>query len=178
MMFFRLTDEIETVQRKQTPEPVPQSIDILEESWYVTPPSCFNASQGDSLSLQTSPLENLLIEHPSMSVYGGPAEGWLAVEQSPAEETPQNDEPSETAVETRPHSPHTHRRAVRTVDKAEELSRRVQKNVLEQTKKQYRKKKLQTQNQTHVRVTRSRRKQKKLDRKQSKHSTVYSNRGC
>ena len=178
MMFFRLTDEIETVQRKQTPEPVPQSIDILEESWYVTPPSCFNASQGDSLSLQTSPLENLLIEHPSMSVYGDPAEGWLAVEQSPAEETPQNDEPSETAVETRPHSPHTHRRAVRTVDKAEELSRRVQKNVLEQTKKQYRKKKLQMQNQTHVRVTRSRRKQKKLDRKQSKHSTVYSNRGC
>ena len=176
IMYFRLTDEIETVQKgKQTPEPVPRSVDILEESWYVTPPSCFNASQEDSLSLQTSPLENLLIEHPSMSVYGGPSEAWLDVEQIDAEETPESDTSSETAVETRTHN---HRRAIRTVDKAEELSRRVQKNVLDQTKKQYRKKKLQAQNQTHTRVTRSRRKQKKLDRKQSKHSTVYSNRGC
>jgi tumor protein p53-inducible nuclear protein 1 len=176
IMRFHLTDETETVQKcKQTPGPVPQGIDILEESWYVTPPSCFNASQEDSLSLQTSPLENLLIEHPSMSVYGGPSEAWLAVERSIVEETPENDESDEAAIETRAH---THRRVVRTVDKAEELSRRVQKNVLDRTSKQYRKKKLQTQNQTHVRVTRSRRKQKKLDRKQSKHSNVYSNRGC
>ena len=176
-MHFRLTDELETVQKqcKQPPEPTPRSIDILEESWYVTPPSCFNANQEDALSLQTSPMENLLIEHPSMSVYGGPSEAWLAVEPSVVEETPENDASEGTAIETRAH---THRRVVRTVDKEEELSRRVQKNVLDQTKKQYRKKNLQTQNQTHVRVTRSRRKQKKLDRKQSKHSNVYSNRGC
>ena len=171
------SDEFETVQKqcKQSPQPAPRSIDILEESWYVTPPSCFNASQEDALSLQTSPMENLLIEHPSMSVYGGPSEAWLAVEPSVVEETPENDASNETAIETQAH---THRRVVRTVDKDEELSRHVQKNVLDQTKKQYRKKKLQTQNQTHVRVTRSRRKQKKLDRKQSKHSNVYSNRGC
>lgn len=175
-MFFPLTDENGTVEkRKQTPEPVPRTVGILEESWYVTPPSCFNASQEDSLSLQTSPLENLLIEHPSMSVYGGPTDPWLAVEGTSSEETPDNNEPNETAVETRTH---THRRAVRTIDKAEELSRRVQKSVLDHTKKQYKKKKLQAQNQTNVRVTRSRRKQKKVDRKQGKHSTVYSNRGC
>ena len=175
-MFFRLTDEIETVQKvKETPQPVPRSIDILEESWYVTPPSCFNASQDDSLSLQTSPLENLLIEHPSMSVYGGPTEPWLAVGQSPVEENSDDETSSQTALETRTH---THRRTVRTVDKAEQLTRHVQKNLIDQTQKQHRKKKLQKQNQTHVRITRSRRKQKKADRKQSKHSTVYSNRGC
>ena len=175
-MFFLLTDEIETVQKvKQAPQPAQRSIDILEESWYVTPPSCFNASQEDSLSLQTSPLENLLIEHPSMSVYGGPTEAWLTVEQNPTEENPDNEISGDTALETRTH---THRRAVRTVNKTEQLTRHVQKNLLDQTQKQYRKKKLQKQNQTHVRVPRSRRKQKKVDRKQSKHSTVYSNRGC
>ncbi|XP_065338220.1 tumor protein p53-inducible nuclear protein 2 isoform X2 [Cloeon dipterum] len=44
---------------------------LLEESWFVTPPPCFT-SQGP-VELETSPLENLLIEHPSMSVYHRPA---------------------------------------------------------------------------------------------------------
>lgn len=39
----------------------------MEESWFLTPPPCFT-SAGPVL-LETSPLENLLIEHPSMSVY-------------------------------------------------------------------------------------------------------------
>lgn len=39
---------------------------VLEESWFVTPPPCFTSG---SVPLETSPLENLLIEHPSMSVY-------------------------------------------------------------------------------------------------------------
>lgn len=41
----------------------------LEESWFVTPPPCFTAAGGSALKVETSPLENLLIEHPSMSVY-------------------------------------------------------------------------------------------------------------
>ncbi|KAK7498765.1 hypothetical protein BaRGS_00009857 [Batillaria attramentaria] len=40
----------------------------LTESWIVTPPPCFTAS-GSVAQLEESPLENLLIEHPSMSVY-------------------------------------------------------------------------------------------------------------
>lgn len=40
----------------------------LEESWFVTPPPCFTG-RGSQPVLETSPLENLLIEHPSMSVY-------------------------------------------------------------------------------------------------------------
>uniref|UniRef100_A0A8C6T569 Tumor protein p53-inducible nuclear protein 1 n=1 Tax=Neogobius melanostomus TaxID=47308 RepID=A0A8C6T569_9GOBI len=39
----------------------------MEESWFVTPPACFTRAQ--PLPLEPSPLENLLIEHPSMSVY-------------------------------------------------------------------------------------------------------------
>ncbi|XP_023844785.1 tumor protein p53-inducible nuclear protein 1 [Salvelinus sp. IW2-2015] len=42
----------------------------LEESWFVTPPPCFSGGRrGKPMVLETSPLENLLIEHPSMSVY-------------------------------------------------------------------------------------------------------------
>jgi DOR family len=39
----------------------------VDECWIVTPPPCFlGAGRGE---IATSPLENLLIEHPSMSVY-------------------------------------------------------------------------------------------------------------
>ncbi|KAM4736524.1 LOW QUALITY PROTEIN: tumor protein p53-inducible nuclear protein 1 [Anableps anableps] len=41
----------------------------LEESWFVTPPPCFTGHGSQPVLLETSPLENLLIEHPSMSVY-------------------------------------------------------------------------------------------------------------
>lgn len=43
----------------------------MEESWLVTPPPCFTAGGNSPQRLvETGPLENLLIEHPSMSVYG------------------------------------------------------------------------------------------------------------
>ncbi|XP_015213022.2 tumor protein p53-inducible nuclear protein 1 [Lepisosteus oculatus] len=41
----------------------------LEESWFITPPPCFTAGGQAPGLLETSPMENLLIEHPSMSVY-------------------------------------------------------------------------------------------------------------
>lgn len=41
----------------------------LEESWFITPPPCFTAGGRGPVLMETSPLENLLIEHPSMSVY-------------------------------------------------------------------------------------------------------------
>lgn len=39
----------------------------MDDSWFLTPPECF--SSVSSFQLESSPLENLLIEHPSMSVY-------------------------------------------------------------------------------------------------------------
>ncbi|XP_015265355.1 PREDICTED: tumor protein p53-inducible nuclear protein 1 [Gekko japonicus] len=41
----------------------------MEESWFITPPPCFTAGGLTAIKVETSPLENLLIEHPSMSVY-------------------------------------------------------------------------------------------------------------
>ena len=40
------------------------------ESWLVTPPPCFTAGGRSEDRVEASPMENLLIEHPSMSVYG------------------------------------------------------------------------------------------------------------
>ncbi|XP_029958042.1 tumor protein p53-inducible nuclear protein 1 [Salarias fasciatus] len=57
----------------------------LQESWFVTPPPCFTGSSSLPILLEASPLENLLIEHPSMSVYCHPR---LTVE--PLSETPLN----------------------------------------------------------------------------------------
>ncbi|KAL1021603.1 hypothetical protein UPYG_G00015440 [Umbra pygmaea] len=42
----------------------------MDESWFVTPPPCFNA---EGATAETSPMEDLLIEHPSMSVYVSPS---------------------------------------------------------------------------------------------------------
>ncbi|KAK1172587.1 tumor protein p53-inducible nuclear protein 1-like [Acipenser oxyrinchus oxyrinchus] len=41
----------------------------LEESWFITPPPCFTAGRHTPVLVEASPMENLLIEHPSMSVY-------------------------------------------------------------------------------------------------------------
>ncbi|XP_076377485.1 tumor protein p53 inducible nuclear protein isoform X1 [Megalopta genalis] len=48
-------------------EPAVEGATALEESWYVMPPACF--TRAGPVTVETSPLEDLLIEHPSMSVY-------------------------------------------------------------------------------------------------------------
>ncbi|XP_076683919.1 tumor protein p53 inducible nuclear protein isoform X2 [Andrena cerasifolii] len=48
-------------------DPAVEGATALEESWYVTPPACF--TWAGPVNVETSPLEDLLIEHPSMSVY-------------------------------------------------------------------------------------------------------------
>ncbi|KAG8446215.1 hypothetical protein GDO86_013897 [Hymenochirus boettgeri] len=76
----------------------PQSMD---ESWFVTPPPCFTAEAPGDTELGTSPLEDLLIEHPSMSVYI--TNGSIVMEQETAEITIIRP-PSKTRVERR--TPH------------------------------------------------------------------------
>ncbi|XP_076325197.1 uncharacterized protein LOC143233143 [Tachypleus tridentatus] len=58
----------EKVESAATLPDSPVSPILMEGSWYITPPPCFTA-QG-LVHVETSPLEDLLIEHPSMSVYG------------------------------------------------------------------------------------------------------------
>lgn len=45
------------------------NIPSMEDSWFLTPPECFTSLNEKSIWLEASPFENLLIEHPSMSVY-------------------------------------------------------------------------------------------------------------
>ncbi|XP_077455120.1 tumor protein p53-inducible nuclear protein 1 [Stigmatopora argus] len=56
----------------------------LEESWFVTPPPCFTGRGLRSVLVETSPLENLLIEHPSMSVYAHRGLPGLELDSLPA----------------------------------------------------------------------------------------------
>ncbi|NXX96160.1 T53I2 protein, partial [Centropus bengalensis] len=42
---------------------------LMDESWFVTPPPCFTAEGPGPDGMGSSPMEDLLIEHPSMSVY-------------------------------------------------------------------------------------------------------------
>lgn len=154
----------------------------LEESWYITPPSCFNASQPHSSILETSPLENLLIEHPSMSVYGG-SKAHLEDDDDDAmttvaEPSPDNSQNDNSGLPVADPAADQHRRVLRVVDKVELLKRRVQRTVVEQAKKKLRNKKLERHNKTQKHAPHSRRKQKKIDRKQGKQSGVFSNRGC
>ncbi|XP_076300688.1 tumor protein p53 inducible nuclear protein isoform X2 [Lasioglossum baleicum] len=57
----------ETTVESDLFEPAVEGATALEESWYVTPPPCFTRTT--PVTVEISPLEDLLIEHPSMSVY-------------------------------------------------------------------------------------------------------------
>uniref|UniRef100_A0A8B9DF95 Tumor protein p53 inducible nuclear protein 2 n=1 Tax=Anser cygnoides TaxID=8845 RepID=A0A8B9DF95_ANSCY len=56
---------------KVSPCPVPALPGpcLMDESWFVTPPPCFTAEEPGPDGVGSSPMEDLLIEHPSMSVY-------------------------------------------------------------------------------------------------------------
>ncbi|XP_068275712.1 tumor protein p53-inducible nuclear protein 2 isoform X1 [Nyctibius grandis] len=49
--------------------PAPAGPCLMDESWFVTPPPCFTAEGPGPSGVGSSPMEDLLIEHPSMSVY-------------------------------------------------------------------------------------------------------------
>ncbi|XP_073462475.1 tumor protein p53-inducible nuclear protein 2 [Aquarana catesbeiana] len=75
----------------------------MDESWFVTPPPCFTAEGPGQTAVGSSPLEDLLIEHPSMSVYI--TSGSIVVGQDASEITVIRDRsPSKTRVERR--TPH------------------------------------------------------------------------
>lgn len=55
-------DSLGERQHQLSSLPFPTSLSSMEESWFVTPPPCFTST--GPILLETSPLENLLIEHP------------------------------------------------------------------------------------------------------------------
>ena len=81
----------------------------LEESWLVTPPPCFTAGGASPEHVQTSPMEDLLIEHPSMSVYRARGRsGSAGIDSALSSDDDSEDGPPElTAALAQPvHRPH------------------------------------------------------------------------
>ncbi|XP_074409666.1 tumor protein p53-inducible nuclear protein 2 [Zonotrichia albicollis] len=77
--------------------PAPAAPCLMDESWFVTPPPCFTAEEPGPDGVGSSPMEDLLIEHPSMSVY---VTSTLEVDGEGPE-----DEAAEDAPEARPEPP-------------------------------------------------------------------------
>ncbi|XP_056404576.1 tumor protein p53-inducible nuclear protein 2 isoform X1 [Hyla sarda] len=111
---FTLTSSGEDVTDSPASSPLPHSLgerigwsipphppQSMDESWFVTPPPCFTAEGPGHNAVGSSPLEDLLIEHPSMSVYI--TSDSIVVERD-AEETARDRSPSRTRVERR--TPH------------------------------------------------------------------------
>ena len=72
----RLGGELSSVNSSRASSGMSSPVHVIHpslgESWLVTPPPCFTAA-GSGLTpgeLEKHPMEDLLIEHPSMSVYG------------------------------------------------------------------------------------------------------------
>lgn len=121
----------------------------LEESWLVTPPPCFTAGGTSPEHVQSSPMEDLLIEHPSMSVYtarGRP--GSAGVDSAPSSDDDSDAGPPEpTVVLAQPmHRPHAvaahagltaHVKAVKIMQAAEKRhsDRRIGRKNLERNNK-------------------------------------------
>ncbi|KAM9296432.1 tumor protein p53-inducible nuclear protein 2 isoform 1-T1 [Gastrophryne carolinensis] len=77
----------------------------MDESWFVTPPPCFTAEGSGQSVVGSSPLEDLLIEHPSMSVYITSGSIVVATEVTrESTEVTRERSPSKTRVERR--APH------------------------------------------------------------------------
>ena len=121
----------------------------LEESWLVTPPPCFTAGGTSPEHMQSSPMEDLLIEHPSMSVYtarGRPGSTGADSELSSEDDSVVNP-PEPTAVLAQPvHRPHAvaahagltaHVKAVKIMQAAEKrhADRRIGRKNLERNNK-------------------------------------------
>ncbi|XP_065421817.1 tumor protein p53-inducible nuclear protein 2 isoform X1 [Chrysemys picta bellii] len=86
--------------------PVPSQPDpcLMDESWFVTPPPCFTAEGPGPVRLESSPMEDLLIEHPSMSVYV--TSNSIVVErESPDEPISEGDVPEPRMERRTPHHP-------------------------------------------------------------------------
>ncbi|XP_042187894.1 tumor protein p53-inducible nuclear protein 1 [Callorhinchus milii] len=68
-MFSSSTSSLELLGNSSDPCFLQLDSCALEESWFITPPPCFTAGGQAPVQVEMSPMENLLIEHPSMSVY-------------------------------------------------------------------------------------------------------------
>lgn len=145
----------------------------LEESWYVTPPPCFEASGLSPEVLEPSPMEDLLIEHPSMSVYGPGVR-----RQSPSVSSASRSSSvprSEEAAEVERREP---RRTVQFQAQLDVIERRRQTEPPLQASIRPNRKNLKKQNMVHFQNNSRSKRNKKRDRMLGKHIGVHGKRGC
>ena len=145
---------------------------LLEESWYVTPPPCFEGSGGRVAArlLETNPMEDLLIEHPSMSVYGPRTRRQASLTSSPsrsASAAAANSDGNDCVARRQP------RRTVNYQTQLELIQKRRQTEVPITKQPRPNRKKLKRQNHVHSQAKRS----KKKDRMLGKHVGMHGKRG-
>lgn len=141
----------------------------MEESWYVTPPPCFEAGGLSPQLLERSPMEDLLIEHPSMSVYGPRLRRQDSAPSCSSRSSSTPDvEGNECATRRQP------RRTVHFQAQLALIEKRRQTEPPTTAKPRPTKKKLKRQNLVHNRTKRC----KKRDRMLGKHIGMHGKRGC
>ncbi|KAL9974399.1 hypothetical protein ACROYT_G011424 [Oculina patagonica] len=144
----------------------------LEESWYVTPPPCFEASGLFPEGLEASPMEDLLIEHPSMSVYGpGVRRDSPSVSSaSRSSSTPRNE--GEQIERREP------RRTVQFQEQLDLIEKRRQTEPPLQSSIRSNRKNLKKQNMVHFQNNSRSKRNKKRNRMLGKHVGLHGKRGC
>ncbi|XP_020624043.1 tumor protein p53-inducible nuclear protein 2-like [Orbicella faveolata] len=144
----------------------------LEESWYVTPPPCFEASGLSPEVLEASPMEDLLIEHPSMSVYGpGVRRDSSSISSaSRSSSTPRNE--GEQVERREP------RRTVQFQEQLDLIEKRRQTEPPLQSSIRSNRKNLKKQNMVHFQNNSRSKRNKKRNRMLGKHVGLHGKRGC
>lgn len=137
----------------------------ISESWYVTPPSCF---EGSPVEVEANPFEDLLIEHPSMSVYGPRTRSQT---RSSSRENSEGQQGENQAVSRR-----QNRRTVQFQAHLELIERRRQVEPPKVARHCPNKKHMKRQNKVHFQQSHSRR-TKKRDRMVGKHIGLHGKRG-
>lgn len=144
----------------------------LEESWYVTPPPCFEASGLSPEVLEASPMEDLLIEHPSMSVYGpGVRRDSSSISSaSRSSSTPRNE--GEQVERREP------RRTVQFQEQLDLIEKRRQTEPPLQSSIRSNRKNLKKQNMVQFQNNSRSKRNKKRNRMLGKHVGLHGKRGC
>jgi len=133
----------------------------MEESWLVTPPQCFNSKHRRNKNAKANPMENLLIEHPSMSIY------------QENEETQSSEDQTEERNQVAAHKGETHRAVA---GRLQELAKRQPLKDLKITaQKNPSPKNMKHKNMVYVRCHNTR-KNKQYGRMSGKHTAMVSKR--
>lgn len=145
----------------------------LEESWYITPPPCFEASGLSPEGLESSPMEDLLIEHPSMSVYGPGVR-----RQSPSVSSASRSSSAPTSAERTQVERREPRRTVQFQAQLELIEKRRQTEPPLQGSIRANGKNLKKQNMVHFQNNSRSKRNKKRNRMVGKHVGMQGKRAC